>query len=38
MIGNCLAECGLTEIEAYYGGNGVEARARRPRAMAKAKA
>lgn len=28
-IRNCLVSCGLVEIEAYEGGNGVEARARR---------
>ncbi len=26
----CLESCGLTELEVYYGGNGVEARARMP--------
>jgi len=35
QIGECLAECGMTEIEAYYGGNGVEARAKRPEASRK---
>lgn len=29
-IQSSLAACGLTDIEAYYGGNGVEARAHRP--------
>lgn len=29
-ITNCLAGCGLTELEVYYAGNGVEARARMP--------
>ena len=29
-IRDCLASLGLTEIEVYPGGNGVEARARRP--------
>ena len=29
-IESCLAGCGLVDIEAYYGGNGVEARARFP--------
>jgi SAM-dependent methyltransferase len=29
-IENCLANCGLVEIEARYGGNGVEARAKMP--------
>jgi SAM-dependent methyltransferase len=29
-IENSLASCGLIEIEAYYAGNGVEARAKRP--------
>ncbi|HEY2971166.1 MAG TPA: class I SAM-dependent methyltransferase [Pyrinomonadaceae bacterium] len=37
-IANCLAACGLIEIEAYYGGNGVEARARTPLVTAGAKA
>lgn len=36
QIQSCLASCGLTQIEAYYGGNGVEARARRPAAAASA--
>jgi len=29
-IRDCLARCGMEEIEAHYGGNGVEARARKP--------
>jgi 2-polyprenyl-3-methyl-5-hydroxy-6-metoxy-1,4-benzoquinol methylase len=29
-ISNILRECGMTEIEAVYAGNGVEARARKP--------
>jgi 2-polyprenyl-3-methyl-5-hydroxy-6-metoxy-1,4-benzoquinol methylase len=29
-IETCLKACGLVEIEAYYAGNGLEARARRP--------
>lgn len=29
-IERCLASCGLTDMEVYYAGNGVEARARRP--------
>jgi SAM-dependent methyltransferase len=32
-IRDCLASCGLEEIEVSYGGNGVEARARRPAAV-----
>ncbi|PWT94733.1 MAG: hypothetical protein C5B55_02250 [Blastocatellia bacterium] len=38
QISACLAECGLTQIETYYGGNGVEARARRPMSKVQAKA
>ena len=30
QIEACLRSCGLVELEVYYGGNGVEARARRP--------
>lgn len=30
QIRECLLECGLTDVEVSYGGNGVEARARRP--------
>jgi SAM-dependent methyltransferase len=30
QIEECLRSCGLREITAYYGGNGIEARARRP--------
>ncbi|HSE30647.1 MAG TPA: methyltransferase domain-containing protein [Pyrinomonadaceae bacterium] len=30
QIEDCLRSCGLVDIAAYYGGNGVEARARRP--------
>lgn len=29
-IRDCLASCGLRDLEVYYGGNGVEARARMP--------
>jgi len=29
-IRNCLTSCGLVDLEVYYGGNGVEARARMP--------
>jgi SAM-dependent methyltransferase len=29
-ISNCLRECGMNCIETFYGGNGVEARARKP--------
>jgi SAM-dependent methyltransferase len=29
-IKECLKRCGMEAIEAYYGGNGVEARARKP--------
>jgi SAM-dependent methyltransferase len=29
-IENCLRECGLEDLVVYYGGNGVEARARMP--------
>ena len=29
-IEKCLRECGLVDPEVYYGGNGVEARARKP--------
>lgn len=29
-IKDCLEACGLIDLEVYYGGNGVEARARRP--------
>jgi SAM-dependent methyltransferase len=29
-ISNCLRECGMTDIETVYAGNGVEARARKP--------
>ena len=29
-IEKCLAACGLVDLEVYYGGNGVEARARAP--------
>jgi 2-polyprenyl-3-methyl-5-hydroxy-6-metoxy-1,4-benzoquinol methylase len=30
QIAECIRSCGLVDVEAYYGGNGVEARARRP--------
>jgi SAM-dependent methyltransferase len=30
QIRECLVSCGLTDIEVRYGGNGVEARARKP--------
>jgi hypothetical protein len=32
QIEDCLKASGLTEIEVYHGGNGIEARARRPAA------
>lgn len=35
-IRDCLVSCGLTEIEVYHGGNGIEARARRPMGQAMA--
>jgi SAM-dependent methyltransferase len=31
-IRECLTRCGMEEVESYYGGNGVEARARKPAA------
>jgi len=34
QIRECLEQCGMTEIDAYYGGNGVEARAKRPMVIA----
>jgi 2-polyprenyl-3-methyl-5-hydroxy-6-metoxy-1,4-benzoquinol methylase len=34
-IKDCLASCGLIEVEVSYGGNGVEARAKRPGASSK---
>ncbi|HWW77668.1 MAG TPA: hypothetical protein VNZ44_19850, partial [Pyrinomonadaceae bacterium] len=33
-----LKSCGLVEVEASYGGNGVEARGRMPAAAARARA
>ena len=33
-----LRSCGLTELEVYYGGNGVEARGRMPAALAEREA
>jgi SAM-dependent methyltransferase len=34
-IESCLASCGLVNIEVYYGGNGLEARARMPAVLNK---
>ena len=30
QIADCLRQCGMTNIEAEYGGNGVEARGTKP--------
>jgi SAM-dependent methyltransferase len=38
QIEECMRSCGLVDITAYYGGNGVEARAKRPASPARAAA